>query len=405
MPDNGTAMYNAYLKRARFPEIVGSTIRGLLGAIHGQEWQIDLPQALEGMRVRATDDGLTLANFSQRVTRELLITGRYAVMADAPENGGDPYLLGYQAEQFINWDKGEDFYVFEEIDFVRNDFTWTSVTRSRVLQLDANGKYVQTIYINDADDNTEFEELSVQARGARSLDYVPVAVGGAMDMDLKPDTPPLIGVARAAIAHYQLNADYRLQLFMTGQETLIVYNATDLPKVVGAGVIVGLSSAEETKDVRAEYIGPSGVGIDKHERAMDREQILAMKTGAQLLDQGGASQESGAARRLRFAAETATLNAIANASASILEKALRFAADLAGANPDEVSVRPPANLLEGRMDAQMLSALVSAYEKGAFGYETLYENLVRGHIANSDRGFDDEQKQLDQGFLPLDEQT
>jgi hypothetical protein len=323
-------------------------------------------------------------------------------MADAPVNGGDPYLLGYQAEQLINWDEYETFYVFEEIDYIRDGFIWTQITRNRVLELDENGRYVQSVYIDGSEDAPETAE--VEARGSRPLDYVPVSVGGAMDMDLKPDTPPLIGVARAALAHYQLNADYRLQLFMSGQETMVIYNATELPKILGAGVIVGLQSADETKDVRAEYVGPTGSGIEAHERAMDREQNIAMKSGAQLLDQTSRSAESGDARRLRFAAETATLQSIAIASAAILEKALRFAADMAGANPDDVSVRPPKNLLEGRMDAGQLTALVAAWEKGAFGYETLYDNLVRGHIANPDRTAEDEQSTTSQGFLPIDGQ-
>ena len=402
MPDKGEGMYDAYLSRARFPEILSTTIRGMLGVIHGQEWDFELPPALEGMYENCTPEGLPLDNFAQRITRELLITGRYAVMADAPAEGGDPYLLGYQAEQLINWDEYETFYVFEEIDYIRDGFIWTQITRNRVLELDENGRYVQSVYIDGSEDMAETAE--VEARGARALDYVPVSVGGAMDMDLKPDTPPLIGVARAALAHYQLNADYRLQLFMSGQETMVIYNATELPKILGAGVIVGLQSADETKDVRAEYVGPTGSGIEAHERAMDREQNIAMKSGAQLLDQTSRSAESGDARRLRFAAETATLQSIAIASAAILEKALRFAADMAGANPDDVSVRPPKNLLEGRMDAGQLTALVAAWEKGAFGYETLYDNLVRGHIANPDRTAEDEQSTTSQGFLPIDGQ-
>jgi hypothetical protein len=201
----------------------------------------------------------------------------------------------------------------------------------------------------------------------------------------------LIGVARAALAHYQLNADYRMALYMAYQDTLFIYNAETAPTAVGAGVVVALTSAEVGKDVRAEYLAPSGNAIQAHERAMDREQQAAVKSGAQMFDNTPRGQESGEARRLRFSAETATLATIAGSSAAILERALRNAAIMAGADPLAVVVSPPQNMLEGRLDGSDVTALVSAWEKGAFGYQTLYENLQRGRIASPERTAEDEE--------------
>jgi hypothetical protein len=232
---------------------------------------------------------------------------------------------------------------------------------------------------------------------------IPLTIGGAMDLDLKPETPPLMGVARACIAHYQLNADYRLQLYMSGQETLFLHNVEKAPTAIGAGVVVSLQASDGTKDTRAEYVGPSGVGIDAHVTAMDREQMAAVKSGAQLFDNTPRGQESGEARRLRFSAETATLTSIVGASAMILERTLKQAAIMSGANPDEVFVKPPANLLEGRLDAQELTALVTSWTGGAISYETLYENLQRGRIASTERTAEDEARLIEAELPNADE--
>lgn len=400
MSDQGAGAYLAYITRARYPEIVSTTVRGMVGVIHGQEWQIDLPPGLEYITERATAEGLPLEMFARKVTTELLLTGRYSVLTDAPDTGGDPYLVGYGAETLINWDEAGDFYAFEEMENRRTGSQWDQIKRTRILELE-DGVYVQRLY----DDGLQVgEDIIPTLRGGGRLDFIPVAIGGAMDTDLKPDVPPMIGVARAALAHYQINADYRMALYMAYQDTLFIYNAQEKPEAVGAGVVVSLTSSEIGKDVRAEYLAPSGASIQAHERAMDREQQSATRSGAQLFDNTPRGQESGEARRLRFSAETATLATIAGSSAAILEKALRHAAIMAGVDPEAVVVKPPQNMLEGQLEGNDVTALVSAWERGAFGYQTLYENLQRGRIASMERTAEDEEAIIAAGRgLPDDE--
>lgn len=378
--DIGAQMYAAYKCRARFPEIVNNAIRSMVGIAHGQEWQIELPPALEPLWENSDSKGLPLEALSRRITTELLITGRYALMVDAPPSGGDIYLAGYAAEEIINWSEDDDYYVLREVVRERSGAGWTDVIKTRELEL-IEGRYVQRVYM----DGQLIEEYEPRARGGAALSMIPITIGGAMDLDMRPDAPPMIGVARACLSHYQLNADYRLQLYMSGQETFVLHNVEKPPQVIGAGVVISLQASDGTKDTRAEYVGPSGVGIDAHVVAMDREQLSAVRSGAQLFDNTPRGQESGEARRLRFSAETATLTSLVGASAMILERTLKQAAIMAGANPDDVLVKAPANLLEGRLDPQEISALVASWTGGAISYETLYENLQRGRIASTER--------------------
>ena len=53
------------------------------------------------------------------------------------------------------------------------------------------------------------------------------------------------------------------------------------------------------------------------------------------------------------------------------------------------------------MTGQDLTALVSAWQGSAISYETFYENLQRGEIANTDRTAEDEQKLISDADMGL----
>lgn len=387
--DGGAAMYRAYQKRAQFPELVAPTVRGMIGVIHGSEWQINMPDALAGIWERSTKDGMSLEAFSRRVTGEVLLAGRYGILVDLPREGGEvPYLAGYPAETVINWSPDRDLFVLDESGLVRDGFRWEKKESWRVLEL-IDGIYRQRYFR----DRTSVEEVEVNGRAGARLEEIPFVLIGSRDLSTGIDEPPLIGVARAALAYYRLDADYRHQLYNSGQETLFIING-EAPQYIGAGVVHVLESPQGLQP-DARYVGPSGRTIDAHRQAMLDERDNAANAGAKLFQDAAQNQESGEARRLRFGAETATLKSIAQTSAAGLEKALRYAARMIGANEQEVVVTPPARLLEPVMNAQEALALVNAWQNGAFSYQTLYENLQRGQIASAERDHDAEMAMID----------
>jgi len=129
--DGGLAMYDAYQARAQFPEFLAPSVGAMIGIVHGQEWQVAMPDAMQYLYENADGDGLPLEAFSRRITRELLIIGSYAVLTDAPRDGGDPYLAGYRRDKVLNWDK--DWWVLDESDMKRNGFVWEQIERYLVL--------------------------------------------------------------------------------------------------------------------------------------------------------------------------------------------------------------------------------------------------------------------------------
>lgn len=381
MVDGGRAMFAAYMKRAQFSEILAPTIRGMIGVIHRTEAQIEMPAAMEGLWERATADGLPLEALHRRITAELLLVGRYALLADASTEGSDlPWLAGYTAEALINWSPERDFFVLDESGLVRDGFQWRQRRAYRVLRLEG-GRYEVETYTNEERDEGPRQPT---ARGGAGLEAIPLVVMGPQDLSVTPEEPPLIGVARAALAMYRLDADYRHQLFMSGQETLVIING-DAPAAVGAGVVLTLKASRDDHAPDAKYVGPSGTGIAAHRQAILDERDNAAAAGARLFDSEKRSAESGDALRIRYAAQTATLTSIALASAQGLEKALRHIAVMIGANPEEVVVRPNLSFIEAGLSPQDAKALMELWTGGAISYPTFYEALQRGELASAER--------------------
>lgn len=390
-PDGGVALYQAYQVRAQFPEIVAPAIKAMTGVIHATEIQIDLPDQMNYLWERATSCEQPLEEFHRKITSEILTTGRFGVLVGAPSDGGDPYLAGYTAESIINWSDCSSFFVLDESGLVRDGFEWVDHPKFRVLEL-VDGKYTVKIYEGDSLAIESGAEPT--ARGGAAMSAVPFVIAGPTTVSTTPETPPLIGVARHAVAMYQLSADYRWQLFMSGQETLVVFNA-DAPESVGAGVVISLKSDNEAVTADAKYVGPSGTGIAAHRTAINDEKESAAAAGAKLFASGSNAAESGDALRIRFAAETANIVTVALASCAALEKSLRNVGRMLGMTDDVVNtivVHPPSSFADADLSPQEVMALMGLTEKGLVSLETAYEKLQSGNWASPERSFEEEAK-------------
>ena len=378
--DGGKAAYDAYKARAEFPEFMAVSVGAMVGVIHQREIQIEMPDAMAYLMESADGQRTTLEDFHRAITRNLLVSGRYGLLADAPETQGMPFLSGYSGASIINWD--EDFFVLDESGHVRVGFDWEARTAHRVLQLD-NGRYVQTYH-----DGAAERDITPTGLGGGALDRVPFAVANAKGVTSAIETPPLVGVARAARDVYQLSADQRLQLFMSGQETLVAINGPR-PTAVGAGVVHEMTGAEGmAPDLK--YVSPSCSGITAHGEKIAERKEAAAQAGARMFEQASSGQESGDARRLRFQSETANLMTVAQSSCALLERGLRDVAMMLRQNENDVVVKPPADLLDPTMDAQEVATLWGVVMQGGMSWPTFYERTQKGGVMSAERDADEE---------------
>jgi len=390
--DQGLGAYGAYKARAQFPDIMASSVGAMVGIIHADEIAIELPSNMEYLFENVDGEGITLNDFHKNITRNLLVSGRYGVLADAPEAGGDPFLAGYRGDTIINWDVG--FFVLNESEMVRDGFAWAQQEKYRVLQL-VDGVYMATLHKSDGETDVTPTRL-----GGGALDAIPFAVASAKDMGPDMESPPMIGIARAALAMYQLSADYRLQLYMSGQETLVAINGP-APTAVGAGVVHEMMGDDNTTP-DLKYVSPSCSGIEKHLEAIQDNRTVAIQAGARLFEQSAQANESGTARKMRFRSETANLKTVAQSSCSLLEASLRNIARMLGQSDaviKAITVTAPKDLLDATLTPQDAVALFSLVENGGLSQETYYERIQAGGIASQERDFDEEYALIEGGEI------
>ena len=389
------AAYEAYRQKASFPNWLAPSVGAMIGIIHGQEIKIEMPDSLNFLWENADGEGLPLEAFHRRITRELLVIGGYGVLTDIPREGpsDQPYLVGVRRDSLINWDT--EFFVIDESRMVRRGFVWEQLEQYRVLGMDGN---FYTPYLYDAMGN--MEPVEVRARGGRPLPRIPFAIGSAMDLSPRIEAPPLIGVAKAAVGYYWKSADQELSLYMGANPTLVAING-EAPKVVGAGVYHEMMGVQGlTPDLK--YVEASNSGIAERRAEMEAEQQKAVMAGARLFEQTAAGAESGEAKKLRYASETATLISIAQNSCLILERALRNAAMLIGAPEDDINVTPPADLMDRTLSPQDFAALFGVYDAGGMSWDTYFANGQRGGIFSPDITAEDENAKIN-GALSNDE--
>ena len=374
----GAEEYRAYQLRARFPNFVREAVQMAIGMMHSQPAVFKLPKGMEKIRGFR---GESLPQLLRKINTEQLLTGRVGVMADLPTKpapGEDfPCISIYEAESITNWDDGEteevvpqklNFVVLDESENRRtNGFGWEKIEKYRVLILgraDVNEAGSDLIYRQGVFEKNDYNEsmLITPQRMGQTLNSIPFVIINSCDVTVEVDDPPLLDLGNACMAIYRGEADYRQNLFMQGQDTLITIggNFDEEDKVrVGAGARIDLPQGGDAK-----YIGVNSQGLSEQRQALERLESRAGSMGAQTLDTTSRERESGDSLRIRVAARTADMNQIVDAGAFGLENLLKTCAIWMGENPDEVQVIPNKEFGEMPLTGQTMVEMATARNLG-----------------------------------------
>lgn len=413
----GVETYNAYRDRAIFPDHVREAVERFLGVLHAKDAVIELPAGLEPMRDNATTHGESLEMLLRRINTEQLITSRLGLLLDLPENPDPanpmPYIALYVAEAVRNWDDGEEgtrarlvMVVLDESGMKRDPatFTWQHQTKRRVLELgtaegEPNSYAVGVFETTGAGGVPEYvlSDMVVPKLRGQPLKQIPFVFVNVGDVVSAPDQPILLGLANTCLAIYRGEADYRQNLFMQGQDTLVVKGdlkrrggANDLPVVdegplrTGAGAMIHLESGAEND---AKYIGVGASGLSEQRTALDNlaKRADGKAGGLDLTTEASRTAESGEALRMRVAARTASLNQLAKTGAAALQQLLQLAAEWLGLDPTQVKVTPNLEFSDWQMTGADLFALMQAQDAGApLSDETIHALAVAGGLTELD---------------------
>lgn len=373
----GRKNYQAYKMRAVFPEYVEAAVQETVGVMHQKPAIIDLPPQLEPLRKRATVDGEDLLGLLRRINEAQLLTGRIGMMLDLPSDQPRatlPYVATYDAERIINWDDGSrttptlqtlNLVVLEETENERTaDLEWERTEKFRVLVLgdvtanEFDGVYRQGVFRETRSFNES--ALIVPSLQGKTLDQVPFVFVNPSDLLPEPMKPPLLKLANLCLTIYRGEADYRLNLFMQAQDTLVVIGGDDDAEYrIGAGASINPPPGGDAK-----FIGVNSGGLPEQRQALENDYRRAAEIAGQLLDTTSRMKESGAALQTRVAAQTVTLHQVALTSAAGMERILKMAAIWAGADPEKVKVSPNVDFVGTKMTPGDYVQLVSAKSQG-----------------------------------------
>lgn len=382
--------YYNYKSRARYPEQVAPAVEGMVGLMSRKMKDPELPEGLKYLEEEATPDGLPLRDLQSRVWHEVCTVGRYILFVDVPEDGGNPYIATYTAENVINWRGDADritmVVLYEEVEEPEpNDpFVINKVSQWRVASVeeDENGneRYVVRVYRKQFDSEANQEDFYVHneafpTRQGETLDSVPCVFIGSRDLLPDPDAIPLLGVANKSLHYYRQYADYAMQLFMAANGTTpwgTGIEEGEAPATIGPTTF-WYATHENAKFGFAEI---SGTGLEAQKEELENIKAeIAYSTVRVLGDKRQA--ETAETTRLRFLSQTATLSSIALTSNAGIKQALRFCADWVNANSEEVQTDDRAEFISEEVDPQVLTALYDGIERGLLPEELLVEYTRR----------------------------
>ncbi len=408
----GTKAYDAYLTRAYYPDIYREAIAAAIGIMHRKPPVITLPPQMEGLLTKATKLGENLELLLRRINTEQLISGRVGLLLDIESDANNvvnPFFVLYKERAVRNWDdttQSSDvssyrMVVLDESSYeLDGGLSWEYKEQYLVLALFENlpeegGLGVnqltptgQGFYVNakiDALSSFETANFKPFLYLQSPVTEIPFVAINSADINPNPDNPPLLGLAELCLLIYRGEADYRQNLFMQGQDTLVTIGGRlDNGDVVrtGAGARIDLPMGADAK-----YVGVNSQGLPEQRSALETDYKRAYAKSNQVSDATSRAKESGDALRIRVAAQTATLPQIALAGAAALEKLLKLYATWIGANPDDVSIKPHTEFTENELSGKTLIDLTQAKAQGApLSKQSIHDYLRENRFTKLDYG-------------------
>lgn len=386
----GKKAFDAYRTRAVFPDYVEDAVLVAMGKLHQKPPVIDLPASMENMREDATGSGVPLDIFYRQITEQQLIAGRVGLFADMEETPDvtnvQVNLCLYFAESIINWDEDNAllFVVLDETHReVSKDLEWDTKTQYRMLRVN-EGVYEQGEFDTEVDNGIDESKFIVPMLFGNSLDKIPFVFVNSKDLEPNVDKPPLLGLSDVALTIYRGEADYRQNLFMQGQDTLVVKtnmkDKTDGTLRTGAGARITVETEGDAK-----YIGVDSKGLAEQRQAIESDRTRAEHKSGQAITAKKGGVESAEALHIRIGSQSVTLTDVANTAAAGLESILKIVAEWTGADPEQVTVTPNLDFTTEEMAGKTLVELAQANSIGApISKQSIHRKMVQQDMTDMD---------------------
>ena len=370
--------YMAYLQRARFPDITGNTLRGMVGICTREEADITPPSGHEYIVELATRDGVDIYEVFKHVVTELFVVGRHAIVLDV-RNDNKFYFSCYKSENYVNWDFDiiDDERVQTYAEFEMNVDTADGVETHRMCYsleaFEEQGKPVVVYrkYVDDQPVKVDGENtyLVMEHQGTK-FDRLPIQNFGAIQNTPDIDTSPLLGISDCALAMYRTSADLKQGQFHTCNPTLVLIGVDpdDAPKRIGSPLAICL----EDPSSNAMYLQTDAAGLTHLQTDIKETAQEAVSYGVQMLGSRH-GVESAEALAIQKAQKNATLSSIVDNAEDGFNGLFAMMARFGGGSEGEFIANK--EFAEQDLSPQEMSELLKAMMSGAMSKLTYLENL------------------------------
>ena len=339
--------------------------------------------------------GTSLESMAEKVSKELLTTGRAAIALQA--NGERVFWRFYKAEEILNWYEDPEtrelrMVVFHESRFrpVESDpFQFENLGQYRVYSFDPTPSV--KVYGEDLKEIEGSPLGNLTDDGIIPLPNLPVVIFNSVGVSTEPVNPPLLGLVDVNLSHYRSSADLEHTNHLTALATPWVSGkGVKLPKGValGDGVLLQLGEGGN-----AGMLEVSGLGAGTISDSMEDKKNQMAALGARLLADPKNQAETAEAVRIRAAGDTATLSSIVNALDKGINLALQYHSDWAGL--EEVTFETNRDWIDARLSDTDVAQLIELVQGGKISYQTFYEALQSGEWVGHSRTAEEEQALID----------
>lgn len=420
--------YQAYKKRAGFYNASGRTFEAWSGMVFRKDPISVIPPALEEIADDVTMAGDSIRAIAEKVLDEVIEASRIGLLVDFPMNNEGvltrkqaealnrrPHLSVYLQENIINWRFGKvnnrhqlTFVVLveqEEMIDPKDEFKVDLKTRFRVLDL-VDGVYRQRLFEQvDGKDKQIGDDIFPLMNNA-FMDFIPFEIATANCDPSRFCKPPALDLVEVNLGHYLNMADLEHGAHWTAIPTPTVSGIDEnmlqkdahgkaIPVVIGGGELLMIPDPQG----RASFMEFTGAGLDKLRMLAEDKKSEMATLGARMIAPEKSAVEATETHQIKRHGENATLSVIAKSISASIETVLGWLADWHGVK-GEIVYQLSTDFVPVQMSSQMLTALIGAVQSGTISGETLWWNLQRGEIAQSDRLWEDELELIEEAPPP-----
>lgn len=293
-PGMSDETYGILKQLGRYLNVTGATLEGMLGGV----WRVDpvivLPDSVEYLNENADGEGNSLASLLKDQVGDTLPMGRYGLLVEPPQatlnNAGEivevskadvnsgrvtTTIKPYVPESIYDWEtsvidgvrKLSLVKLIEEKKVRNASYTIECSEIYRFLTLDEEG-YHQQVFQDPEGTSPLTEKVTITDYNGAAMTEIPFYFSGSRNNDSTADNPPFYKLADANIAHYNNDANNRLNLLLHATGTLIVTGTNrdlegkTIPLGGGNGLYLGESGSANLLQLAAGAALPEAIKSD-----------------------------------------------------------------------------------------------------------------------------------------------